>query len=281
MDSIQNRDPCTSWTALKLLSILSCFLSYSPLLLYFLPRNKHSKRETSWISKIQNPKSKIQHPKSKIQNPKSKNQNPKSKIQKSKSKIWLRIPEAQSGFLFPLQWGLPVAAKRPLCAVFATLVVPGAPVMSRSCEVPLRVANLQLFLVPHPFTLLLFSAQTAHTHKSSSSVQSSKIALFACAIHTYATLNDLIFDYLPNFLPGNLFCHQSDRRPPATVAFSLAASKGEPKRQGSDWPTPLRPEPCRSKLPGFVAGFVAHQLWPSLVAWARRNLILLACNVFP
>jgi hypothetical protein len=57
-------------------------------------------------------------------------------------------------------------------------------------------ASSKLAALPRFSTLtsLPFSAQTAHT---SPAAQSRKITLFACAIHTYAALNDLILITCP------------------------------------------------------------------------------------
>lgn len=122
---------------------LSCLLHRLPPASLLLSRNKHSKRERSWITQI-----------------------------------WLRIPEAQLGFP-SAQWGLPVAARWPLCAaVLGTLVVLGAPVMSRVWEVPLRVANCQFFaaaasfLIPHSSFFFLC---TTFAHKGPAALSSSSI----------------------------------------------------------------------------------------------------------
>lgn len=73
------------------------------------------------------------------------------------------------------QWGLPVAARWPLFVLFfATLVVLGAPVVSRVGEVPLRVANLQLFLASQPSPFFFFSLHKLRTQVSSGSIRQNR-----------------------------------------------------------------------------------------------------------
>lgn len=129
------------------------------------------------------------------------------------------------GFPISWQWGLPVAARWPLpacylrgtwCSRYVSLLVSTTassklPVLGGSCLVSCFSSlafSFSLHNSAHKGPATLSAVQTGKNHTVC--VRNSHIRRFSVIWFGI---------YSSCFLPGNLFCHQGDRHPPATFCF--------------------------------------------------------------